>query len=88
MRTRILWNDLKGSPLLAVTTWLFMAVSACLFALTCFLTIGLLGSVDTLMEAAQTPDFLQMHAGGWMRQHLPGLRRNRNRYKRFRPWAF
>ena len=63
MRTRILWNDLKGNPLLAVTTWLFMAVSACLFALTCFLTIGLLGSVDTLMEAAQTPDFLQMHAG-------------------------
>ena len=63
MRTRILWNDLKGSPLLAVTIWLFMAVSAFMFALTCFLTIGLLGSVDTLMESAQTPDFLQMHAG-------------------------
>ena len=63
MRARILWNDLKGSPLLAVTTWLFMAVSAFLLALTCFLAIGLLGSVNTLMEAAQTPDFLQMHAG-------------------------
>ena len=63
MRTRILWNDLKGSPLFAVTTWLFMAVSAFMFALTCFLAIGLLGSVDTLMETAQTPDFLQMHAG-------------------------
>ena len=34
-----------------------------MFALTCFLIIGLLSSVDTLMEAAQTPDFLQMHAG-------------------------
>ncbi|MGN0977830.1 MAG: FtsX-like permease family protein [Faecousia sp.] len=63
MKARILWNDLKGNPLLAVTTWLFMAVSAFMFALTCFLSIGLLGSVDTLMEAAQTPDFLQMHAG-------------------------
>lgn len=63
MRTRILWNDLKGSPLLAVTTWLFMAVSAFMFALTCFLAIGLLGSVNTLMDAARTPDFLQMHAG-------------------------
>ncbi len=52
MRTRILWNDLKGSPLLAVTTWLFMAVSVFMFALTCFLAIGSLGSVDTLMEAA------------------------------------
>ena len=63
MRTRILWNDLKGSPLPAVTTWLFMAVSAFMFALTCFLAIGLLGSVNTLMDAAETPDFLQMHAG-------------------------
>lgn len=63
MQARILWNDLKGNPMLAVTTWLFMAVSAFLFALTCFLAMGLLGSVDTLMEAAQTPDFLQMHAG-------------------------
>ena len=63
MQARMAWNDLKGSPLLSVTTWLFMAVSAFLFALTCFLAIGLLGSVDTLMKAAQTPDFLQMHAG-------------------------
>ncbi len=63
MKARILWNELKGGPLLAVTTWLFMAVSAFMFALTCFLAIGLLGSVDTLMEAAKTPDFLQMHAG-------------------------
>ena len=63
MQARIAWNDLKGSPLLSVTTWLFMAVSGFLFALTCFLAMGLLGSVDTLMEAAQTPDFLQMHAG-------------------------
>ena len=63
MKARILWNDLKGNPLLTVTTWLFMAVTALMFALTCFLAIGLLGSVDTLMEAAQTPDFLQMHSG-------------------------
>lgn len=63
MKARILWNDLKGSPLSAVTTWLFMSVSAFLFALTCFLSVGLLGSVNTLMEAAGTPDFLQMHAG-------------------------
>ena len=63
MKTRILWNDLKESPLPAAATWLFMAASAFLFALTCFLAIGLLGAMDTLMEAAQTPDFLQMHAG-------------------------
>lgn len=63
MRKRILWNDIKGNRLLAVTTWLFMAISAFMFALTCVLFVSLLASVDTLMEKAQTPDFLQMHAG-------------------------
>lgn len=28
MRKRILWNDIKGNRLLAVTAWLFMAISA------------------------------------------------------------
>lgn len=63
MKRRILWNDIKGNRLLAVTTWLFMASSAFMFALTCFLFVSLMASVDTLMEKAQTPDFLQMHAG-------------------------
>ena len=31
MIKRILWNDIKGNRLLAVTTWLFMTVSAFLF---------------------------------------------------------
>lgn len=63
MKHRIIWNDIRGNWLLAVTTWLFMAISAFMFALTCLLFVSLLGSVDTLMEKAQTPDFLQMHAG-------------------------
>ena len=48
MSGRILWNELRANPLYAVATWLFMAASAFMFALTCFLAIGLLGSVDTL----------------------------------------
>ena len=63
MKKRIIWNDIKGNWLLAVTTWLFMTISAFMFALTCFLFVSLLGSVDALMEKAKTPDFLQMHAG-------------------------
>lgn len=63
MKKRILWNDIKSNRLLAVTTWLFMAISAFMFALTFVLFVSLMGSVDTLMEKAQTPDFLQMHAG-------------------------
>ncbi|MDO4331007.1 MAG: ABC transporter permease [Lachnospiraceae bacterium] len=64
MKHRIIWNEIRGNWLLAVTTWLFMAISAFMFALTCLLFVSLLGSVDTLMEKAQTPDFLQIHAGG------------------------
>lgn len=63
MKKRIIWNDIKSNRLLAVTTWLFMAVSAFMFALTCLLFVSLMDSVDTLMERAKTPDFLQMHAG-------------------------
>lgn len=63
MKRRILWNDIKGNRLLTFTTWSFMAISAFMFALTCFLFVSLMASVDTLMEKAQTPDFLQMHAG-------------------------
>lgn len=70
MKKRILWNDIKGNRLLAVTTWLFMAVCAFMVALTCFLFGSLMASVDTLMEKAQTPDFLQMHAGELQEEEL------------------
>lgn len=43
MKKRILWNDIRGNRLLSVTTWLFMAISAWMFALTCFLFVSLMG---------------------------------------------
>lgn len=63
MRRRMIWNDIRGNRLMSVTTWFFMAVSAFLLALTAYLAVSLLGSVDALMEQAKTPDFLQMHNG-------------------------
>lgn len=63
MKRRIIWNDIRENRMTAVTTWLFMAVSAFMFALTCFLFVNLSGSVDSLMEKAKTPDYLQMHSG-------------------------
>ena len=70
MRTRILWNNLKGNPLLAVTTWLFITVSAFMFALTCFLAIGLLGSVDgqLLLEEQCNPKRRESDTEGLRRQ--------------------
>ena len=73
MRKRIIWNDIRQNRLLSVTTWVFMAASAFLFGLTCFLFASLLGSVNTLMDEAQTPDFLQMHTGEISEEELAGF---------------
>lgn len=81
MKIRILWNDIKGNRLLAVTTWLFMAICAFMFALTCFLFVSLMASVDTLMEKAQTPDFLQMHAGQIKEAELVGFAEENNKVR-------
>lgn len=63
MRKRLILNDIRKNRLFAAATVAFMTVSAMLFALTAVLSISLLSSIQTLMEQAKTPDFLQMHAG-------------------------
>lgn len=55
---------------LSVVTTLFMAICAMLLALTIMLFLNLSGAIDSLMEQAQTPDFLQMHAGEIDREAL------------------
>lgn len=63
MNRKIIINDLKKNKLLSVTTFVFMAVSAFLFALTIILYGNLCGAIDELMLHGKTPHFLQMHAG-------------------------
>lgn len=63
MIRRLIENDIKANKLSSAATFFFMAVSAMLLCLTVLLRGSLLGSIDHLMEEAQTPDFLQMHAG-------------------------
>lgn len=56
-------NDIRANKLSSAATFFFMAVSAMFLCLTVLLGGSLLGSIDHLMKEAQTPDFLQMHAG-------------------------
>lgn len=63
VRRTLMWNDIRRSRLLSAAATIFMAVSAMLMGLTVLLGTNLLRSIDTLMEQAQTPDFLQMHTG-------------------------
>ncbi len=63
MLGRLLWNDIRNHKLLSFSTVIFMAASSLFIALAAVLFVGLLDSVDGLMEKAMTPDYLQMHAG-------------------------
>ncbi len=63
MKKRMLINDFRKNKLVTVVTCVFMAVSACFIGLAVLLSGSLISSIDDLMEAADTCDFLQMHTG-------------------------
>jgi putative ABC transport system permease protein len=63
MKKRLIVNDFKANKLVTISTCIFMAASAMLLGLSILLFGSLSSSIDSLMEEAQTPDFLQMHTG-------------------------
>ena len=70
MLRKLIGNDIRRHGFLSAVTTLFMALCAMLLALTILLFLNLSGAIDSLMERAQTPDFLQMHAGEIDREAL------------------
>lgn len=63
MYYRVIRNDVVKSKAITLTTMLFVAAAAMLVALAAVLVVNLSGAIDTLMPRAQTPHFMQMHAG-------------------------
>lgn len=63
MTGKLMWNDIRRNKYISAAVCFFMAVSAMLFGAAVLLFTGLSGSVNSLMEKAETPDFLQMHGG-------------------------
>ncbi len=63
MYYRAIRNDVLRSKAITLTTTLFVAAAAMLVALAAILVVNLAGAIDTLMTRAQTPHFMQMHAG-------------------------
>ncbi len=70
MTGKLIWNDIRQNKLLSFVTLVFMTITAMLIALTVLLFANLLGAIDDLMAKAQTPDFLQMHAGEINREEI------------------
>lgn len=63
MYFRLIRNDMAKSKLITLTTMIFVAAAAMLVSLAAILIVNLTGAIDTLMTRAETPHFLQMHAG-------------------------
>ncbi|MFF2177776.1 ABC transporter permease [Lysinibacillus sp. NPDC058147] len=63
MYFRIIRNDISKSKLITLTTTIFVAVAAMLVSLSAILIVNLSGAIDSLMNQAKTPHFMQMHTG-------------------------
>lgn len=63
MNLRMIRNDVVKHKAISFTTMIFTAAAAMLVALASILAINLATAIDNLMEQAQTPHFMQMHAG-------------------------
>lgn len=67
MKSNIYWRMTKESwkrdIFSTVSFTAFVAVSIAMISLTAMLFTNLTGAINHLMEVAETPDFLQMHAG-------------------------
>ena len=59
----LITNHIKQNKFMSAATVFFMAISAALLILTAMLMTNLVGAIDSLMDKAQTPDFVQMHTG-------------------------
>lgn len=70
MYGRLITNDIKKSKLVTAATTIFIAITAMLVSLAAILVINLAGSIDGMMEHAQTPHFMQMHSGTLDRSKL------------------
>ena len=63
MNQKIIFHDMRKNLFTTIVTVSFIAASAMLVSLALLLGVNLLTSVAQLMKKAETPHFLQMHAG-------------------------
>lgn len=61
MIKKLIVNDINQNKFSSGAALFFMAVSAMLLVLTTLLFSGLAGAIDSLMEKAEVPDYMQMH---------------------------
>lgn len=88
MIKNLIWNDIKQNKLLSAATVFFMTISAMLLALTVLLASGLLGAIDSLMDKARVPDFMQMHTGELKASEISRFAQSREEIKEWQICRF
>ncbi len=73
MTVKLFLNDFKRNKVINLTLFLFLFLSSLLIASALFLTTVLLDGIDQLTTAAETPHFVQMHAGALSTGSLDSL---------------
>ena len=63
MYYRTIRNDILRNKAITLTIMMFVAAAAMLVSLAAILVINLSGAIDTMMNQAKTPHFMQMHSG-------------------------
>lgn len=70
MIRRLIGSSLKKSRLVSAFMAGFLVLSAALLSSALILTLGVFGTVDSFMESARTPHFMQMHLGPLDQQRM------------------
>ena len=63
MYYRTIRNDILRNKAITLTIMMFVAAAAMLVSLAAILVVNLSGAIDTMMNQAKTPHFMQMHSG-------------------------
>lgn len=63
MYRKIIRNDIARSKLISVTITMFIMIAALLTSLAAILSVNLFSAINTMLEKAKTPHFMQMHTG-------------------------
>ncbi|MEM1485586.1 FtsX-like permease family protein [Oscillospiraceae bacterium PP1C4] len=83
MYARMIQNDMSKSKIITLTIAIFVAAATMLISLTAVLAVNLTGAIETLMEQAETPHFMQMHSGEIDKARLADFARKNENVEEF-----
>jgi len=88
MYYRTIRNDIRRNKAITLTIVLFVAAAAMLVSLAAILVVNLSGSIDTLMNQAKTPHFMQMHSGEMDYSRLAAFVEQHNEIEKYQVLEF